>query len=55
MDYTCPQSQLLVVTEHAAALDIVIESLTLVERAYYLTTNQPFPAEQLEHLDLTEV
>lgn len=55
MDYTCPQSQLLAVTEHAAALDIVIEALTLAAGQYHVSTDRPFPPEQLEHLALTEV
>lgn len=55
MNYEFPKECLLMVTDHANSLDIEVVSLTLAGAVYQLTTSQPFPAEQLEHLQLTEV
>jgi hypothetical protein len=55
MNYEFPKEFLAMVTDHAASLDIEITSLSLSGAVYLLTTTQPFPAEQLEHLHLTEV
>ena len=55
MVYEFPQANLLIVTEHALALDIEIDSLTLNSGTYRMTTASAFPADQLEHLDLVEV
>lgn len=55
MNYTFPKANLLMVTDHANSLDIEVLSLTLAQDVYQMTTAQPFPAEQLEHLALTEV
>ena len=55
MTYTFPAANLMAVLDHANALDIVVESMTLAADTYTLVTAQPFPAEQLDHLGLTEV
>ena len=53
--YEFPKENLLLVTDHALALDIVIASLSLVGGVYRVVTEQQFPVEQLDHLGLTEV
>ena len=53
--YEFPQENLLLVTDHAQALDIVIASLTLSGSTYRMVTEQGFPAEQLDHLGMTVV
>lgn len=55
MQYQFPKPNLPMVIDHANALDIDILSLTLAGDVYDMTTAQPFPADQLEHLGLTEV
>lgn len=55
MTYTFPKSVLAMVTDHASALDIDVLSLSLSGDTYTMTTAQPFPSEQLEHLQMTEV
>lgn len=54
MNYQFPKQNLLLVTDHAASLDIEIVSLSLGGDTYLMTTSQAFPSEQLEHLGLTE-
>lgn len=55
MTYEFPKLNLLLVMDHANSLDIDILSLSLSGDVYTMTTAQPFPQEQLEHLSLTEV
>lgn len=55
MTYTFDVANLLSVTDHAQALDIVVLSLSLSAGIYTLVTDVPFPAEQVPHLGLTEV
>ena len=53
--YEFPKENLLLVTDHANSLDIVIASLTLTASTYRMVTEQEFPAEQLAHLNMTAV
>lgn len=55
MEYIFPKENFLTVSDHAASLDIEVESLTLEGAYYRVTTNQPFPEDQLEHLGLEVV
>jgi hypothetical protein len=57
MIYRFPKATMLMVTSHADALDIQVVSLQLDSGAdeYVLETDMPFPADQLEHLGMTEV
>jgi hypothetical protein len=57
MMYRFPRANMLMVTSHADALDIQIVSLQLdsIADEYVLETDVPFPADQLEHLGMTEV
>ena len=55
MTYTFAQSQLQSVTDHATSLDIVILSLSLSAGVYTMTTDVPFPDEQVPHLEMTAV
>jgi hypothetical protein len=55
MNYEFQRDHLLMVTDHAAALDIVVVSLSLTGDTYRMSTDAPFPPEQLAHLGLTEV
>lgn len=55
MNYTFPKPNLALVTDHASALDVEVLSLTLNGDQYLMSTLQPFPEEQLEHLALVEV
>lgn len=53
--YEFPKENLLLVTDHANSLDVVIVSLTKSGDIYTLVTENEFPQEQLEHLGMTEV
>jgi len=55
MEYEFAQANLLMVVDHAAALDITLFNLTLLDGRYRMTAQPPFPADQLEHLGLIEV
>lgn len=55
MTYQFPKANLLLVTDHAAALDIDILTLSLTGGVYTMTTEPAFPPEQLEHLEMVEV
>lgn len=55
MQYTFPKSNLSAITDHANSLDVEVLSLELIGDTYTMTTAQPFPPEQLEHLQMTEV
>ena len=53
--YEFPRENLVLVTDHANSLDVVILSIVATSYGYTMTTENEFPAEQLEHLNMTAV
>lgn len=54
-EYTFAVAYLRLVVDHAIALDIELQNLTLEGGQYRMIAVPAFPAEQLDHLGLIEV